>query len=96
VSFVGVTREREREREREWCIEPTLELMNVYQIVLAVLAVAVLAFAVRWQYGRTMADVTSGERGNVIPASTPFSSALCGTNGEYCRDLDLDRDFELR
>jgi hypothetical protein len=85
-----------RERERERCIEPTLELMNVYQIVVAVLAVAVLAFAVRWQYGRTMADVTSGERSNVIPVSTPFSSTLCGTNGEHCRDLDLGTDFELR
>lgn len=68
--------------------------MNLYGLV-GLLAFAVLAFAVRWQFNRTSEDVMSADRSNVFPVSTPFESSLCNAANNYCRNLDLDSDFEL-
>jgi hypothetical protein len=63
--------------------------MHASGIIATIVAVGVLAFALRWQFGWTIERATSDDPSNVIPVTTPFTSPLCGPNNEYCRDLDL-------
>ena len=70
--------------------------MKLYEVVLPIVVLAVIAFAVRWQFHRVVDEAVSGNPTIAIPAVTPISGPLCGFDSRNCKNLQLQPYFNMR
>ena len=69
--------------------------MKVYEVVVPLAALALILFAIRWQFNRVVDKAVHGSPTLGIPVGTPITGPLCGFDNRNCKNL-LEPYFNTR